>query len=87
MDIKVTVGVIHAEVVQDHITDTTTEVLHDIVTPALIATTVTCHTGDHHDVEACQPTPEIIAGPDHRHHTNQVRTPHLNLHQVPPGQQ
>ena len=33
---------------------------------------MTCYTGDHHHVEAHQPTPEIIAGPDHAHHTNQV---------------
>ena len=50
-----------------------------------IATTVTCHTGDHHHIEAYQPTPEIVAGPDHAHHTSQVRTPHLNPHLVPAG--
>ena len=48
---------------------------------------MTCHTGDHHHVEAYQPTPEIVTGPDHAHHINQVRTPHLNPHPVPAGQQ
>ena len=87
MDIKVTVTIIHTEVIPNHITDTTTEALHNIITPALITTTVTCHTGDHHHVEAYQPTPEIVAGPDHACHINQVRTPHLNPHPVPAGQQ
>ena len=87
IDIKVIVTIIHAEVIHDHITDAITEALHDIVTPALIATTMTHHTKDHHQVEVYQPTPEIIAGPDHTHHTNQVQTSHLNLHSVPVGQQ
>ena len=86
-DIKVIVMIIHAEVIHNHITDATTEALLDIVTPTLITTAVTCHTEDHHHVEAYQPTPEIIAGPDHTHHTNQVRTPHLNPYPVPAGQQ
>ena len=64
--------IIHTEVIHDHIIDATTEALHDILTPALIVTDMTCHTGDHHHVEAYQPTPEIIAGPDHAHHINQV---------------
>ena len=87
MDIEVTVTIIHTEVVPDHITDATTEALHNIVTLALITTAVKHHTGDHHHVEAYQPTQEIIAGPDQAHHTNQVRTPHLNPHPVPAGQQ
>ena len=74
MDIEVTVTVIHAEVIPDHITDATTEALHDIITQALIATAVTCHTGDHHHIEA---------GPDHACHINQVKT----THPVPAGQQ
>ena len=45
MDIEVTVMIIHTEVIPDHITDATTEALHNIVTPAPIATTVTHHTG------------------------------------------
>ena len=87
MDIKVAVVIIHAEVIPNHITDATTEALHNIITPALIPTAVTCHMGDHHHVEAYQPTPEIAAGPEYAHHTNQVRTPHLNHHPVPAGLQ
>ena len=44
--------IIHAEVIHNHITDATTEALHDIVTPILITTTVTHHTEDHYHVEA-----------------------------------
>ena len=87
MDIEVTVMIIHAGVIPNHITDATTEALHDIITPVLITTAVTFHTGDHCHIEAYQPTPEIIAGPDHAHHITQVRTPHLNPHPVPAGQQ
>ena len=87
MDIEVTVTIIHPEVIPDHITDATTEALHDIVTPALIITAVTCYTGDLHHIEAYQPTPEIIAGPHHTCDINQVRAPHLNPHPVPAGQQ
>ena len=79
--------IIHTKVVPNHITDATTEALNDIITPAPIATTVTCHTGDHHHIEAYQLTTEVIAGPDHAHHTNQVRTHHLNPHPVLAGQQ
>ena len=43
-DIKVTVVIIHLEVIPDHITDVTTEALHDTITPALIAIAVTHHT-------------------------------------------
>ena len=87
MDIKVTVVIIHAEVIPNHNTDATTEALHDIITSALITNAMTHHTGDHHHIEAYQCTPEIIAHPDHTCHINQVRTPHLNLHPVPAGQQ
>ena len=66
-DIKVTATIIHTEVIPDHITDTTTEVLDDTITPALIAIAVTCHTRDHPHVEVYHPIPEIIAGPDHTH--------------------
>ena len=66
MDIEVTVMIIHAEVVPNHIIDATTEALHDTITPALIITTVTCHTGDLHHVEAYQSTPEIAAGPSYK---------------------
>ena len=69
-DIEVIVMIIHAEVIHNHITDAITEALHNIVTPILIATAMTCHTEDHHHVEAYQPTPVIVAGPDHTHHTN-----------------
>ena len=82
-DIEITVKIIHTEVVPDHITDA----LQDTVTPALIAIAVTHHTGDHPHIDVYQPIPEITAGPDHVHHTNQVRTPHLNPHPVPAGQQ
>ena len=79
--------IIHAEVIPDHITDITTETLHNIITPALIAIAMTCHNRDHPQVEVYQPTPEIIAGPDHAHYINQVKTPHLSPHPVPAGQQ
>ena len=65
MDIEIIVVIIHTEVIPNHITDATTEAHHDIITPGLIPTAVTCHTGDHHHIEAYQPTPEIVAGPDH----------------------
>ena len=55
MDIKVTVVIIHAEVIPDHITDASTKALHDTITPAPIVTTVTCHTGDFHHIEAFNP--------------------------------
>ena len=86
-DIKVIVTIIDIEVIPDHITDITTEALQDTVTPALITNAMTHHTGDHPRVEVYQPIPEIAAGPDHAHHINQVRTPHLNPHPVPVGQQ
>ena len=44
MDIEVTVMIIHAEVVPNCIKDATREALHNIVTPALITTAMTCHT-------------------------------------------
>ena len=59
---------VHAEVVPDHITDATTEVLHDTITPALIAIAMAHHTRDHPHVEVYQPIPESVAGPDHAHH-------------------
>ena len=87
MDIEVTVMIIHAEVVPDHITDITTEALHDTVTPALIIIAAKHHTRDHPHVEVHQPIPEITAGPDHAHCIIQVRTSHLNPHPVLAGQQ
>ena len=44
-------------------------------------------TGDRPHIEVYQPILEIAADPDHAHHINQVRTPHLNPHPVPAGQQ
>ena len=82
-DTKVTVRITHTEFAPDHITDA----IQDIVTPALIAITVTHHTGDHPHAEVYQPIPENVAGPGHAHHTNPVRTPHLNPHPAPAGQQ
>ena len=79
--------IILAGVIPDHNTDAITEALHNTVTPALIVTAVTCHTGNLHHIEAYKPIPEIIAGPDHMHHINPVGTPHLNPHPVPTGQQ
>ena len=87
LDIKVTVMIIPTEVVPNYITYTTKEALHNTITPALIITTVTCHSGDLHHIEAYQPTPEIIAGPDHACHINPVRPPCLNPHPDPAGQQ
>ena len=85
--INVTVAIIHMEVIPDHITDVTREALQDTITPTLIAITMTHHTGDHPHIDVYQPIPEIAAGPDHAHHINQVRTPHLNPYPVPAGQQ
>ena len=48
---------------------------------------MTHHTRDHPHIEVYQPIPEITADPDHTHCPNQVRTPHLNAHPVPAGQQ
>ena len=50
-DITVIVELTHTGVAQGHITDTTTEALHDVSTPALITTTMTHHTGDHPHIE------------------------------------
>ena len=86
MDIEVTFMIIHTEVAPDHITNATTEVLHDTITPALIAIAVPHHTRDHPHIEVYQPIPEIVAGPDHAHCISQVRTPHLIHHPVPAGQ-
>ena len=79
--------IIHTEVIPGHITDATTEAHPNTVTPAPIITVVTHHTGNLHHIEAYQPTPEIAAGPDDMHHINPVRTPHLNPHPDPVGQQ
>ena len=86
IDIKATVAIIYTEVVPDHITDATTGALHNAITPALIIITVTHHTRDYPHVEVYQPIPEIAADPDHAHHINQVRMPHLNPHPVAAGQ-
>ena len=87
VDIKVTVAIIHTEIVPSHITDTTTGALYDTITPALSIIAVTHHTGDHPHAGVYQPIQEIAADPDHAHHINQVRTPHLSLPPVPAGQQ
>ena len=86
-DIKVTVAIIHTEVIPDHITDTTAGALHETITPALIIIAMTHHTRDHPQVIVHQLIPETTADPDHIHHINQVRTPHLNLHPALAGQQ
>ena len=87
MDIKVTVTIIHAEVIPDHITDITTGALHDTTTPVLISIAMTHHIGDHPYVEVHQLIQETAVDPDCIHHINQVRTPHLNPHPVLTGQQ
>ena len=74
------VTIIHAEVIPNHIIDATTEALPNTVTPAPIITTMTHHTGNLHHIEAYQPTPKIIAGPDHACHINPVRAQNLNPH-------
>ena len=86
-DIKVTITIIHKEIIPDYITDATTGALHDTVTPVLIVIAVTHHTRDHSHVEVPQLIPKIAADPDHIHHINQVRTPCLNPHPVLAGQQ
>ena len=68
--IEVTIAIIHTEAIPDHITDVTTEALHDTITPPLIIITVTHHTGDLPHVEVHQLIPEIAADPDHIHHIN-----------------
>ena len=80
MDIEVAVAIVHTEVIPDHITDAPTEALSDAITPAPIITAMTHHTENLHRIEAYQPTAEITAGPECRHHINPVRTPHLNPH-------
>ena len=87
MDIKITVMIVHAGVIPDHITDTSTEALPNTITPAPIIITMTHHTGNLHHIEAYQPTPELTVGPEHVHHINPVRTPHLNPHPDLVGQQ
>ena len=87
MDTKVTVVIVHAEVVPDHITDALTEALPNTITPAPIITTMTHHTGNPLHIEAYQPTPDISAGPEQACHINPVRTPHLNPHPDLVGQQ
>ena len=80
VDIKVTVMIVHPEVIPNHITDALTKTLPNTVTPTPIITAVTHHTENLHHTEAYQPTPETTAGPEHVDHTKPVRTPHLNLH-------
>ena len=80
MDTKVTVTIVHTEVVHNHITDALRQALPNTITPAPIVTTVTHHTGNLHHIEAYQPTREITAGPEHAHHASLVRTPRLNVH-------
>ena len=80
VDIRVTVGIVHAEVIPNHITDALTEALLTTITPTPIIIAVTHHTENLHHIEAYQLTPETTAGPEHAHHTNPVRTTHLNLH-------
>ena len=86
-DIEVTIAIIHTEAIPDHITDATTEALHDTITPALIIITMTHHTWGLPHIEVHQLIQEITADPDHAPHITQVRTPHLNPHPVPAGQQ
>ena len=79
--------IVHTEVIPNHITDTPTEALPNTITPAPIVTAVTHHTGNLHHIGAYQSTPEITVGPEHTHHINPVRTPHLNPHLDLVGQQ
>ena len=50
-DTAVIAKITHTGVTPGYITDTTTEAIHDLATPALIITTMTHHTGDHPDIE------------------------------------
>ena len=50
-NIEVTITIIYTEAIPDHITDATTDILHDTIIPALIIIAVTYHTGDHPHVE------------------------------------
>ena len=87
MDIEVTVAIIHSKVIPDCIKDVIRGALYDTITPALIAIAMTNHTRDHPHVEVYQPFLEIVADPDHAHCIKQVKTPCLNSHPVPVGQQ
>ena len=51
MDIEVTVMIVHAEVIPDHITDILTEAFPNTVTPAPIITAVTHHSVNLHHIE------------------------------------
>ena len=79
--------IVHTDVISDCITDAPKEALPYTATPGPIITTVTYHTGNLHHIDAYQPAPEITAGPEHTHHVNPVRTPHLNPHPDLVGQQ
>ena len=64
-----------------------TEALHITITQVLIVIATTHHTGGHPHIEAPPLIPEIAVDPEHVPHTNQVRPPLLNLHQVLAEQQ
>ena len=76
-DIAVIVATTHSGVTPGHITDATTEALHDIATPAPIIIAMTHHTKDQPHVEVPQLIPEIAANPDCAPPIKQVRTPHF----------
>ena len=86
-DIEVAIAIIHTEVIPDHITATTTGALHETIIPTLTVIAMTHHTRDHPHIEVHRLIPGIAADPNEAHHINQVRTPHLNPHPVPTGQQ
>ena len=86
-DIAVIVTITHTRVPPSHITDATTEALHDVATPALIVIAVTPHTRDHPHIEVPQLILEIAANPDCIPLIKQVKTPHLSCHPPLAGQQ
>ena len=61
--------------------------LYNTITPALIIIAMTHHTRDHPHIEVYQIIPGTTADPAHKQNINHVRTPHLNPHPVPSGQQ
>ena len=62
--------------------DATIGVLHDTVTPVLIAIAMTHHTEDHPHIGVLQPIPKITTDLDHILHIKPVRKLHTNLHPV-----
>ena len=84
-DIIVTVIMTATEAIPGHIIETvdaTIGVLHDAITPVLIAFTVTHHIKDHPHIGVLQLTQKIAADPKHALQINQVRKLCIKLHPI-----